>query len=475
MKKIIRPDGFGLIELTVVIIVLAVLAGIAMQSLTVVVEDARTVGTKREMEELSRAIVGDPSIMTGGMRSDFGYVGDVGAFPPNLQALTQNPGGYSSWDGPYIDPGFTQDTDGYRLDQWGTTYTYSGGTTISSTGGGSTITQRIADATSDYLVNTVNGVVTDDGGTTPGAIYKDSVSVSITTPNGSGAYSTRTVSPDSAGLFALDSLPVGQHRLQAIYVPVADTLTRIVTVLPRHNGPDLRLRFATGYFGGGGSGGGSGSDSGLVGHWKLDETSGTTASDASGYGNHGTLINMSGSEWTTGKIGGALEFDGSNDRVIIPDDDILDDTEQLTMAAWVYAHILDNKPRGLLSKRVSHTTQYAYSMFFYSSDRLNVDINTQNNRFACPLTFHQNRWYHIAVVYDGTLTASNRSKVYVDGSLIHTATESSSSIPNLNSPLVIGLLNGNSSGFFDGLIDDVHLYNRALTPSEVQALYDMGS
>ena len=53
----------------------------------------------------------------------------------------------------------------------------------------------------------------------------------------------------------------------------------------------------------------------LRGHWKLDEAAGTTAADSSGNGNHGTLTNMAGTEWTTGQVDGALEFDGNNDYI----------------------------------------------------------------------------------------------------------------------------------------------------------------
>ena len=55
---------------------------------------------------------------------------------------------------------------------------------------------------------------------------------------------------------------------------------------------------------------------GLVAHWKLDETAGTKAADSSGRGNDGTLANMAGTEWTTGRAGGALHLDGTNDHVV---------------------------------------------------------------------------------------------------------------------------------------------------------------
>jgi len=257
-----REQGFSLIELTIVIVVIGILVAVAMQSMTALVEDSRRVKTEREMEMLANAIVGDPSAMSGGVRSDFGYVGDIGAFPPNLQALYQNPGSYATWDGPYIPSGFTQDSTGFKTDEWGTLYGYSGGVTITSTGSGTTFTKKIADATSDYLLNTFNGTIKDANDSVPGPVYDDSVDIKVTIPNGSGNTVMKTYRPDSTGAFVLDSLPVGQHELRIIYTPEVDTLFRYLTILPR-NKSSRDYQFAEAYFssGSGGSGcSGSGTD-----------------------------------------------------------------------------------------------------------------------------------------------------------------------------------------------------------------------
>lgn len=255
-----KESGFSLIELTIVIVVVGILAAIAMQSMTALVEDNRQVKTEREMEMLANAIVGDPSALNGGLRSDFGYIGDVGAFPPNLQALYENPGSYATWDGPYIPSGFAQDSTGFKTDEWGTLYNYSGGITITSTGSGSSITKKIADATSDYLLNTFNGTIKDANDSLPGSVYDDSVDIKITVPDGSGSTVTKTYHPDSTGAFLLDSLPVGMHPLRIIYTPEVDTLFRYLTILPRHKS-SIVYNFALSHFSGGGGGcSGSGVD-----------------------------------------------------------------------------------------------------------------------------------------------------------------------------------------------------------------------
>jgi type II secretory pathway pseudopilin PulG len=240
-------SGFSLIELLIIIIALGIMASVAVNYMMPSVEDIRRVRTEREMETLAKAIVGDPGRTQNSVRSDFGYVGDVGAFPPNLQALYENPGGLSTWDGPYIPSGYTQDSTGFKTDEWGAPYTYSGGTTITSPGGGSTITKTIADATTDYLLNTISGTILDSAGNVPGTTYLNSVDVVISFPDGSGGTANKTYNPDSTGSFILDSIPVGLHLLKIVYTPDDDTLTRYLTVLPRHRSRPS-YRFASAYF-----------------------------------------------------------------------------------------------------------------------------------------------------------------------------------------------------------------------------------
>ena len=249
-------SGFSLIEMLVLIVVIGIMASVAMQSMTATVQDIRQTRTEREMEMLAKAIVGDPGLKQNNQRSDFGYVGDVGAFPPNLQALYQNVSSYATWDGPYLPLGYAQDSTGFKTDEWGALYSYSGGTNINSTGSGSTITNKIADGTNDYLLNTINGTILDAANEPPGTDYVDSVDIVITYPNGSGNTASKTYSPNTTGSFTLDSIPVGTQLLRLIYTPEVDTLTRYLTVLPRHKG-QTSYRFASAYFGGGGGGGGT--------------------------------------------------------------------------------------------------------------------------------------------------------------------------------------------------------------------------
>jgi prepilin-type N-terminal cleavage/methylation domain-containing protein len=255
-------QGFSLIELLILIVVIGVMAAIAMQSMTVAVEDTRRMQTERKLETISEAIVGDPEIMQNGARSDFGYVGDIGAFPPNLAALYTNPG-LALWKGPYVQIDHVSDTVSYRTDAWGQAMSYLGGITVTSPGHGSTITKKLCDSASDYLLNTVVGAIRDKNDSLPGAIKKDSVDILVDIPSGASGMVTRTYSPEASGNFSIDSVPAGNRHFRFIYKPANDTLRRYYTVLPRHQGdPQLIAKFASSYFSGGGGGGGcTGSDS----------------------------------------------------------------------------------------------------------------------------------------------------------------------------------------------------------------------
>ena len=241
-------NGFSLVELAIVVVIIGILLAVAMRSMTAIVQDRRLVKTEREMEALAAAIVGNPSLHSGGARSDFGYVGDIGAFPPNLDALLSKPGGYTTWDGPYIAL-VTGDSVGYSRDEWGLPYDYSGGNAIISTGSGTSIVRKLADDPADYLYNTMSGQISDAADSLPGPLFCDSIDIRITIPDGAGGTTARSVHPNAGGYFSLDSLPAGRHSLSIAYTPTADTLRRSLTVLPRHrSNPPVLYRFGGYHF-----------------------------------------------------------------------------------------------------------------------------------------------------------------------------------------------------------------------------------
>ena len=210
-----------------------------------------------------------------------------------------------------------------------------------------------------------------------------------------------------------------------------------------------------------------GADPDLVGYWKFDETSGITAQDAAGNGNDGTL--SGDPQWAAGKLGGALEFDGDGDYVDCGDDPILNITGQITVACWI---------------RVSQFTVGWQAIFTMGDDswRLQRQTTTDNLCWACTgvtgtpgdwwlhgdVNVNDGEWHHAAGVYDGS-----KYYLYVDGDL--DASKDASGTMSISSyPVFIGANAQQSGREFEGLIDDVRVYKRALMDTEILGVMSGG-
>ncbi|MFH1686933.1 MAG: prepilin-type N-terminal cleavage/methylation domain-containing protein [bacterium] len=258
LRRIIR--GYTLIEVIIVMIIISIIAAVSMRSLRQVDEDQRTQQTVGAMNRLADAVAGDPDLVSGGSRIDYGYVGDVGGLPANLDALVSNPG-LGTWDGPYLQDEFYASSGGaalsFKQDAWGQAYSYAGGVTITSTGGPGSLTRNIAGSADDLLRNQLTAVVTDRNDSPPGAVQKDSVKLVLTYPNGSGGYTNRSVHPDAGGFLEFDSIPIGQHTLRLVHEPTNDTLSRLISVDPGAS-PHVDFRYYAEVWSDTSSGGGGG-------------------------------------------------------------------------------------------------------------------------------------------------------------------------------------------------------------------------
>jgi beta-glucanase (GH16 family)/regulation of enolase protein 1 (concanavalin A-like superfamily) len=208
-------------------------------------------------------------------------------------------------------------------------------------------------------------------------------------------------------------------------------------------------------------------DPALVLRLKLDESSGTSANDSSGSANHANVTG--GLTWQPagGMITGAASLNGTDSYLTVTDHATLDNTGAFTLSYWFKANSFNGA--GLVGKRVSFDNNNSYGMHLTIDGKLNIDINSNNDRFTSTAVFNPGAWYHIALVFDGSLTASQRAKLYVNGTLNTTATETSTSVPNNASTLHIGTL-APGNAVFDGLIDDVRFHRRALSAAEIAGL-----
>jgi sugar lactone lactonase YvrE len=198
-------------------------------------------------------------------------------------------------------------------------------------------------------------------------------------------------------------------------------------------------------------------DPSLVGYWTFDDGTGTTALDSSGEGNHGTLVG--GPTWTTGVIGGALQFDGFDDRVTAPDSPTLDLTGPYTLMAWV-------KPDSSVGCYESFINKYLnYALQTCSVNKLRMISSGVGVVESPDNTLVPNVWQHVAGTWDGSTM-----RLYHNGAEVASVTLGSLTPDATDNPLTIGmeLLSGTTPWeFFGGSLDEVKVYNRALSGAEM--------
>jgi hypothetical protein len=217
----------------------------------------------------------------------------------------------------------------------------------------------------------------------------------------------------------------------------------------------------------------AGLQDGLVAHWTFDEGSGTIAYDSAG-NNDGTIY---GATWTTGKLDDALIFDGNNDYVQIPNNQSQQiSTNQITVSAWIKLNEdVGNTQRRIVCKQEIPNCSWGLEIFgkSYGSSTGNQivfhDSDGSTVYYNCVSATHLNtgQWYHIvATDNEGAV------RIYLNGLLDTLNNKGAGGIPSqINAPIDISKTNPDFSFFFKGLIDDVRIYDRALSAAEVAQLY----
>ena len=206
---------------------------------------------------------------------------------------------------------------------------------------------------------------------------------------------------------------------------------------------------------------------GLVGCWLFNEQSGNQAYDLSPYHNHGTLHGFNDpSSKDRSSLG--LQLDGSDDHVDCGNDASLNITDAITIVVTAKLNNLDNTWQTIISKlwdkwTIKQTATNQIRMQIY------IVGGQQNSDIVYFTTPQENQWYHLVLVYD----KNSGLKGYVNDNLIGTdATHTG----NLNSDVTQELDIGCEPAIpvahlFNGAIDDVRIYNRALSASEILWLY----
>lgn len=228
---------------------------------------------------------------------------------------------------------------------------------------------------------------------------------------------------------------------------------------------------------------------GPIAHWKFDECQGSTVYDSSGVGNTGTItIGAGGSQvslgtcgagdttaWSngsTGKINSALNFDGTDDRISVSaiSSNL---SNSFSFSAWLKVTATKNTVQSAITSEVASYSNYYISMETYSNKYCFNLYDGSNNPVACTNdNYTLNEWVHIVGVRN---TTTDKIYIYKNGILQGSGTTDTTTSTPTYSAFYLGAQVNVANRYFPGYIDDVRIYNYALTSEQVKQIYNGGA
>jgi hypothetical protein len=203
---------------------------------------------------------------------------------------------------------------------------------------------------------------------------------------------------------------------------------------------------------------------GLVGWWPFNGN----ANDESGNGNNGTVYGAALASDRFGNANNAFSFDGIDDYIDCYTNSLLGATnsQPLTISVWVYAE--PTAGGAILSKYYNYDAANSNYFLIYSPANTSVSIAGDGTNSIINSNVNSTGWIHIVAQYS---SGSNNAKIFINGVL---TTQSTLNINGAvaNTSFVIGRLNGPLPGYYSGQIDDIGIWNRALTDQEITALFN---
>jgi len=214
-------------------------------------------------------------------------------------------------------------------------------------------------------------------------------------------------------------------------------------------------------------------------HLKMDEGSGTIVHDESFNNNDGTLnLGTSGNTtvsnaWVNGKHGSAISFDGVDNYIDVGNDESLDlhGNVDFTISGWIKSVGYPANNSALAGKWYYTPAEYGYLVYFgYSGPPGTISIQSDSTHCTTDvLPINDNKWHYIAAVKNG-----NIGVVYLDGVQKVCNGTLSTTVSSTSGSFQVGTYANNEGGNFNGLIDDVRIYNYARTADEILADYNAG-
>jgi len=208
----------------------------------------------------------------------------------------------------------------------------------------------------------------------------------------------------------------------------------------------------------------------LIGLWKMNEGSGNILFDNSGFNHNATIQISNGVTWVAGKENLAIRLDGINGRyALVPHNETLNVSQQITLSAWIKPTALAN--RQIISKGGPNGFELSTVDLGKIEFRINREANGSTFRLRSIQNYPTNGqiWIHVVATFNGT-----RSTLYINGVLDNSQNFPQTAILTNTSPLQIGTRNTGSNKWI-GDLDDLRLYNVALTESQIQTVYNENS
>jgi len=207
---------------------------------------------------------------------------------------------------------------------------------------------------------------------------------------------------------------------------------------------------------------------GLVGYWRFDEGSNNVAIDYSGNNNNGTIVGPSWQNQSNCRLGNCLSFNGLDQYVTISHNNAFVPSS-LTIAAWV-------KPNNFSSymqvvSKFSETSNFSYQLNITNAGKLRIDSSSNGSTYGTLISENSlisGIWNYVVTTWDGT-----KWRLFINGVEDINILGFAGPLFNGNTSLDIGRVSGGgvNGQYFNGNIDEVRLYDRALVSEEIQKIY----
>jgi hypothetical protein len=214
----------------------------------------------------------------------------------------------------------------------------------------------------------------------------------------------------------------------------------------------------------------------LLSYWKFDESSGNASDSVGGL----TLTNNGTATFTAGKINNCATLNGSSQYFSNTDPASMDGMSQFSASFWLNPSslVVDQQPFTKWGTTLGTNQAWRFIIEDHTGLKMgwNIGDGSSNGGVYGSTTIGNSAWAHIVLTWNGSLALGSRAKMYVNGSDVTTSDTTLATMLAGTADLIVGNRTGlPAGGYYNGSIDEVGVWSRALTSGEVSSLYNSGS